>query len=104
MLVCGEPYTGRMRRSEKKLFTVLDEIAQLDGVVEQLTQELSMHQHLHDDAQRDALVSDSPFDRDDARITLQDVERVRRELSRLEKKRSRLDARRVDLLTSLETR
>jgi hypothetical protein len=94
----------RMRRSEKKLFIVLDEIAQLDGVLDQLRQELSMHQHLHDDARRDALVTDDPIDREDARITRQDVDRVLRELKRLESQRSKLDTRRIELLTSLETR
>jgi hypothetical protein len=93
-----------MRRSEKKLFVILDEIAQLDDAVDQLVQELSMHQHLHDDALRDALVSDAPIDREDARVTLQDVNRVRRELRRLEKKRDKLNARRIGLLDDLKTR
>lgn len=97
-----ESYNDSMEKNEKKLFAIMDELAQLAQAADQLGHELSMHEHLHDDARRDALVSGNPFDREDARITRQDVERMRREILRLEKRSTKLDAKREQLLSKLD--
>lgn len=91
-----------MEKNEKKIFAIMDELAQLGQATEQLGHELSMHEHLHDDARRDALVSDNPFDREDARITRQDVERMRREILRLEKRRAKLELKRSEMLSQFD--
>ena len=65
-------------------------------------EELVYHDHLNDDAQRDAAVSDSPIDRADARETAGDVARMKTHIARLERERNRMEKRRQRLLSRLD--
>jgi SMC interacting uncharacterized protein involved in chromosome segregation len=73
-----------LRRIERKLLKINDEIAALTRDEHRVAQELGMLRHLDDDAQRDAAVG-GPLERDLARLGAQ------REA--LEQKRQRLLAR-----------
>ena len=90
-----------MRRLERKLFRLGDEIAVLDKAIHLAREELIYHDHLNDDAQRDAAVSESPSDRADARETSGDVRRMQRHIADLEGDRNRLETRRAKLLRKL---
>ena len=87
-----------MRRRERKLFRIADEIAALADAEAQAREELSMLEHIDDDARRDALVSGHPIDRADARQTTADVERMRRHVEDLRRRRERLERRRDRML------
>ena len=90
-----------MKRIERKIFQLGDEIEAL-GRAEQLArEELIYHEHLNDDAQRDAAVSDSPIDRADARETASDVARFERHLEQLQQKRRKLEIKRDRLVARL---
>jgi ubiquinone biosynthesis protein UbiJ len=85
-----------MGRTERRLLKVLDELERLREERRMAVGELDMLRHIDDDAQRDA-AGGIAIDRDDARITGQDVDRFEREVARLssriedlEEKRSRL--------------
>lgn len=90
-----------MRRIEKRLFQLNDEIAAAVRVERLAEEELIFHQHLNDDAQRDAAVSGSPIDRADARETSGDVARFERHIVKLRKRRSKLETERDKLLKKL---
>ncbi|HSF85253.1 MAG TPA: hypothetical protein VLG28_06260 [Acidimicrobiia bacterium] len=90
-----------MRRIERRLFQLNDEIAALRRDEELAREELIFHEHLNDDAQRDAIVSDSPIDRADARETGADVARFKRHIAKIEKTRLRLEAQRDRLIRKL---
>ena len=68
-----------MKRIERKLFRLGDQIAALRRAEELAAEELVYHEHLDDDTQRDAAVSGNPIDRADARETSGDVARFRRQ-------------------------
>lgn len=87
-----------MKRIERRLFQLGDEIAALDRAEQLAVEELNYHQHLNDDAQRDAAVSNSPIDRADARETAGDVSRFERHLAQLRSKRKKLETKRTRLL------
>jgi hypothetical protein len=78
-----------------------DEIAALHRDERLAEEELSFHRHLNDDTQRDAVVSDSPTDRADARQTQGDVKRFEIHLARLRRKRAILEAKRDRLIRKL---
>ncbi len=90
-----------MRRIERKLFQLGDEIETLLRAEELATEELIYHQHLNDDAQRDAAVSDHPIDRADARETGGDVARFEKHLDDLRRRRAKLEAKRQRYLKRL---
>ncbi|MDJ0924951.1 MAG: hypothetical protein QNJ77_10340 [Acidimicrobiia bacterium] len=90
-----------MRRIERKLFEIGDEIDALIEAERLAQEELIYHQHLNDDAQRDAAVSGNPIDRADARETAGDVERFERHVHQLQQRRSRLETKREKLLRRL---
>lgn len=91
-----------MRRVERKLFKINDEIAALREAERLAGEELSYHRHLADDAERDAAVSESPFDRADARETSADVARFEAHVDMLQQKRLRLEGDRARLLRNLK--
>jgi hypothetical protein len=91
-----------MSRRTERLFRITDEIARLDEEIRLTAEELAMLRHIDDDAQRDAAVSDSPLDRDDARVTAGDVARFERAVQSLSAKRAKLDTKRRKLLEHLE--
>ena len=88
-------------RLQKRLFRITDEIVRIGGEERHTIEELRIHEHLNDDARRDALVSETPLDREDARQTAADVERFRRTIESLRGRRERLEARRERLLRRL---
>ena len=90
-----------MRRAEKRLFTIPDRLAAIEREVHLAREELIYHQHLDDDARRDAAVSGNPIDRADARETSSDVARFERLIERLESEKERLLERRSRLLAKL---
>jgi len=91
-----------MRRIEKKLFRIGDELAAIEEAIRLAREELTFHDHLNDDAQRDAAVSGSPVDRADAKETESDVARMRDHIESLEITRTRLERRRRKLLAKLD--
>lgn len=90
-----------MKRIERRLFQLIDEIAAVQRAEELAAEELNYHRHLNDDTQRDALVSGSPIDRADARETAADVARFERHLEDLRAKRLKLEDKRDRLLSKL---
>jgi len=88
-----------MGRTERRIFRINDEITRLQEEIRLTEEELHIHQHLDDDARRDAAVG-GPIEREDARLTSDDVERfhdlvgaLQARIGRLEEKRARLLAR-----------
>jgi hypothetical protein len=88
------------RRIERRLFKINDEIARLSNEEQLVAEELRYHQHIADDARRDAAVGDAD-DRAFARETEGDVPRFERALDDLRTKREHLEARRSELLSRL---
>ena len=89
-----------MGRSEQRLFRLADEIARIREEIRLTGEELRIHQHLDDDARRDAAVG-GPIDREDARETAADVTRFQRLLHDLEERAARLEAKRQRLMGRL---
>lgn len=73
-----------VRREEKKVFRLGDRIRALQAEAELVRQELSYHRLIDDDAKRDAAVTGSYIDRDEASLTGADVARFERALGELE--------------------
>lgn len=90
-----------MSRLERRILRLNDETTKLRRQRELIAEELSFHQHLNDDAQRDAAVSDNPMDRADARETASDVDRFKRSLSDIDGRLDRLEVKRDKLLRKL---
>ena len=90
-----------MRRSERRLFRLNDELHRLQHDVELTAGELEMHRHLDDDARRDAAVSDSPLDRSEADQTARDVQRMETALRSLRRRITAIEHRRERLLAKL---
>ena len=90
-----------MGRREQRIFRINDEIERLLAELRQASAELDIHRHLADDAQRDAAVSDSPFDREDARDTSADVARFERLVEHLQAQIDRASTKRDQLLDKL---
>ena len=90
-----------MRRLERRLFAINDEIASLQESARLVEEELSFHRHLNDDAQRDAVVSGRPLDRADARETSGDVRRFERNLAQIRERLAALQAKRDRLVKRL---
>ncbi|HEY7282297.1 MAG TPA: hypothetical protein VID47_11960 [Actinomycetota bacterium] len=91
-----------VRRTERRLFKLNEELARLRRDEELTRGELEMHSHLHDDDQRDAVVSDAPADRFDARQSGKDVVRLQRALDDLRSRIDRVERHRADLLARLD--
>lgn len=83
---------------EHRILRLNDRIIALGADEAQAAAELEMLTHLDDDARRDAIVSDHPIDRADARETAGDVARLRRHVDQLAAKRRRLQEKRDRLL------
>jgi predicted component of type VI protein secretion system len=91
-----------MKRTERRLFKLNEELARLRREEELTLGELGMHSHLLDDFQRDAAVTDAPADRADARESAKDVARLRRALEDVQRRIARTEATRTKLLARLE--
>jgi len=90
-----------MRRLEKRIFRLADEIARVSEEIRLAEEELAILRHLDDDARRDAAVTGSPIDRDDARVAAQDVARFERHVMSLRERRAELEERRRSLVERL---
>ena len=93
-----------MRRIERRLLRLNDELLRLRRELEQTAGELEMHRHLDDDARRDAAVSDSPIDRAEANQTAGDVRRMGAAVDHLSRRLRETEAERDRLLSELELR
>ena len=100
----GPSYPHRMRRIERRLLRLNDEILRLRREAELVEGELGMHRHLADDAIRDAFVTDAPVERADARDALKDVVRLEGALQSVRRQLAALEEHRQDLLGRLEKR
>jgi hypothetical protein len=77
------------------------QIAVLDAQIGQSLEEMSMLEHIDDDAQRDASVTDNYEDRAEAKMTRSDVARMSKQITNLEKDRTRLVTTRDKLIAKL---
>jgi hypothetical protein len=91
-----------MRRAERRLFKLNEELARLRREEELTRGELGMHSHLLDDFQRDAAVTDAPADRADARASAKDVARLHGALEAVQRKIAQVEATRSRLLARLD--
>jgi hypothetical protein len=90
-----------VKRIERRILAIADQIAALDEQLRLTREELIIHQHLDDDARRDAAVG-GPIEREDARITGSDVARFQAVANRLERQITRLEGKRARLLSRLD--
>ncbi len=90
-----------MKRIERRLLRITDELAALSREEELVRGELEMHRHLDDDARRDAAVYETPVERANAYETRKDVDRFKRALAEIARRRERLEERRLRLLRRL---
>jgi len=91
-----------MRRREKRILKLNDEILRLEAELAQSRAELDNHRSLADDAARDAAVYDTPFDHEDLRETTSDVARFERLVRHLEDRLAETVAKRDELLRTLD--
>jgi hypothetical protein len=87
-----------MERRTERLFRINDEISALRRDEYLASEELIMLGHLDDDARRDAGVSGSPLDAQDARETAGDVARMQRHVADLRAVREHLEHKRDRML------
>ena len=90
-----------MRRVERRLFRLNEDIERLRRGVEVTEGELNMHRHLADDAARDAAVSEG-LERAESRMANKDVAALERALERTRRDLDRAEAKRLDLLRRLD--
>jgi chromosome segregation ATPase len=91
-----------VRRVERQLLSLNDELGRLRRELELVEGELNLHRHLADDAVRDALVSELPLDRVDARETKRDVARLEASLASVQRRLGALEAKRTRLLARMD--
>jgi hypothetical protein len=91
-----------MTRLHERLLRLGDRIRSLAEDERLAVEELRIHEHLYDDAARDAAVSESAVDREDARETAADVARFERLVGDLRRRRGKLEEKRDRLAQRLE--
>ncbi len=89
-----------MKRLEKKLFRITDELRSLDEEERRLAAELAEHERLHHDARLDA-IDGTADDRAAFREIEPDLARFRRALDDVRSRRAVLEERRATLLAKL---
>ncbi len=89
-----------MGRLEQRIMTINDRLAALDEEERLVTEELSYHRHINDDAQRDAAVGNAD-DRAFAADSRNDVARFERAVQDLARRRAKLEKKRERLLDRL---
>lgn len=94
--------SASMRRIEKRLFRIGDDLSRLDAERELVEAELSYHRLIAEDAARDAAVTGRQEDRLEAGLTAADVARFERRLGEIAARRARLEEKRRALLSRLE--
>ncbi len=90
-----------MSRLERRLLAISDHLERIHEEERLLSEELSFHRSLADDAARDAAVYDDPIERENASMTAGDVRRSERRLEKLADRRQKLETRRARLLEKL---
>ena len=90
-----------MGRLEQQLLSLTDRLSDIAKEERLLTEELSFHRSLADDAARDAAVYDDPIERENAAMTAGDVRRAERRLRKLADSRQKLETKRARLLDKL---
>ena len=90
-----------MGRVERLLLAIGDELERIRAEERRVEDELAFHRSLADDAARDAAVSDSPIERENAAMTASDVRQFERRLGKLIDRRQKLEAKRTRLLEKL---
>ncbi len=90
-----------MRRSEKKLFRIADEIQSLQAEEERLAAELEEHRTRHHDARLDAIDGHAD-DRAHFKEIETDLARFERALVKVRNRRASLEEERVRLLAKLD--
>ena len=91
---------GGVRRIEKRIFRINDQIKDILRELEQTRAELEYHRSIDEDAQRDAAVGNY-IDREEAGLTRGDVRRFERTIEKLIARKEKLEDRRVSLLERL---
>ncbi len=86
---------------KRRLLAITDQLEAISKEERLLTEELSFHRSLADDAARDAAVYDDPVERENASLTAGDVRRSERRLEKLADRRQKLETRRARLLEKL---
>jgi hypothetical protein len=86
---------------ETKLFRINDAIEELRREEHLVAEELRYHQHIDDDARRDAAISDDWQDRSFARDSSADVARFEKALADVRSRREKLEQKRAKLLKRL---
>jgi hypothetical protein len=86
---------------ETKLFRINDAIEELRREEHLVAEELRYHQHIDDDARRDAAISDDWQDRSFARNSSADVARFEKALADVRSRREKLEQKRAKLLKRL---
>jgi hypothetical protein len=89
-----------MRRVERRLMRINDELERLRHEEHLVEGELNMHRHLADDAARDAAVYEG-LDREESRMANKDVAALARSLAKTRKTIAGLEERRARLLARL---
>ena len=90
-----------MRRIERKVFALNEEVARLRREAELTEGELNMHRHLADDAARDAAL-DEGIERAESRMADRDVATLVKALERTRRDLERAEARRLELLRRMD--
>lgn len=90
-----------MKRIEKRLFRITDDIAALDEEERRLTAELEEHRRLHHDARLDA-ADGSPDDRAFFKEIEPDLDRFERAVTDVRRRRAALAEKRSELLAKLD--
>ncbi len=89
-----------MGRLEQRIMAINDRLAELAEEERLVTEELSYHRHINDDAQRDAAVGNAE-DRAFAADSSSDVARFEKAVREVVRRRSKLEGKRQRLLDRL---
>jgi hypothetical protein len=93
---------GSIVRIARKLLRITDRIQALNAERGQVSSELVFHRHINEDAQRDAVVSDTNEDRLEATATAADVRRFEKRLRDIDRELAKLERKRQALLPKLD--
>ena len=89
-----------MKRVARKIFSINDQINDIDRELAITRAELEYHRAINEDAQRDAAVGNY-IDREEASLTRGDVRRFERTIDKLVARRAKLEDKRATMLDRL---
>jgi hypothetical protein len=90
-----------VKRHERRLFRVADELARLRREEELVAGELELQRHVTDDVVRDAAVADAPAERAEAREATKNRDRLELALADVRRRIGQTETRRAELLQRL---